>query len=141
MLFTPVITRLFGSKSEPSRLTAGVSLVAAGFVLFSVFRNYIPMYYISMIILTWGEIFTLTADSPYLSRRIPSSHRGRLNGAVTVVRTVITSLSQLVLGWIYAEGGSDKAWIAIMAAGAVTIAASCVIIIRDRIDYPNLYQD
>lgn len=141
VLFTPVITRLFGSKSEPSRLTAGVSLVAAGFVLFSVFRNYIPMYYISMIILTWGEIFTLTADSPYLSRRIPSSHRGRLNGAVTVVRTVITSLSQLVLGWIYAEGGSDKAWIAIMAAGAVTIAASCVIIIRDRIDYPNLYQD
>lgn len=141
VLFTPVITRLFGSRSEPSRLTAGVSLVAAGFVLFAVFRDLIPMYYISMVILTWGEIFTLTADSAYLSRRIPSSHRGRLNGVVTVVRILITSLSQLALGWIYDEIGSDAAWIAILAAGAATIAASCVMMMRDRIDYPNLYQD
>ena len=94
-----------------------------------------------MIILTWGEIFTMTAESPYLSRRIPSSHRGRINGVVTVVRTVITSLSQLVLGWIYGGGGAMQAWIAIMAAGAVTIAASCVLISKDRSVYPNLYQD
>ena len=141
VLFTPVITRLFGARSETSRLTAGVSLVAAGFVLFALFRSFIPMYYISMIILTWGEIFTMTAESPYLSRRIPSSHRGRINGVVTVVRTVITSLSQLVLGWIYGGGGAMHAWIAIMAAGAVTIAASCVLISKDRSVYPNLYQD
>lgn len=141
VLFTPVVTRLFGTRSEPSRITAGVSLCVLGFVLFAVFRRYIPMYYVSMIILTWGEVFALTADSPYLSRRIPSSHRGRLNGIVTVVRTVITSLSQLAIGWIYSGGGSEYAWIAIMAAGAATICASCILIIRDRIDYPNLYQD
>ena len=104
-------------------------------------RRYIPMYYVSMIILTWGEVFALTADSPYLSRRIPSSHRGRLNGIVTVVRTVITSLSQLAIGWIYSGGGSEYAWIAIMAAGAATVFASCILIIRDRVDYPNLYRD
>ncbi len=141
VLFTPVITRLFGSRSEPARLAAGVTLVVAGFVLFAVFRNYIPMYYVSMTILTWGEIFTMTSDSPYLSRRIPASHRGRLNGIVTVARIVITSLSQLAIGWVYAGGGSGYAWIVIMAAGAATIAVSLVMIARDRIEYPNLYQD
>lgn len=31
--------------------------------------------------------------------------------------------------------------IAIMAAGAVTTAASCVLISKDRSVYPNLYKD
>ena len=140
VLFTPVITRLFGSYSEPARLTAGVSLVVAGFVILMVFMGYIPMYYVSMTILTWGEIFAMTADSPYLSRRIPASHRGRLNGAMTVIRTMVTSLSQLGLGWIYGGGGSKAAWIAVMAAGAVTICASFVLIRRDKEVYPNLYR-
>lgn len=141
VLFTPVITRLFGSRSEPFRMTAGVSLVVAGFVMLAAFRTYIPMYYVSMTVLTWGEIFALTADSPYLSRRIPSSHRGRLNGVVTVVRIIITSLSQLAIGQIYAGGGSKAAWIVILTAGAATICASCILIIRDRIVYPNLYRE
>lgn len=139
VLFTPVITRLFGHRSEPARLTTGISLVVAGFILFIAFIRAIPVYYISMTILTWGEIFAMTADSPYLSRRIPSSHRGRLNGVVTVVRTVMTSLSQLGIGWIYAAGGSKAAWIAVIIGGAITIAASCLLISRDRTSYPNLY--
>lgn len=141
VLFTPVITRLFGSQSEPARLTAGVSLVVAGFVILTAFMGHIPVYYVSMTILTWGEIFAMTADSPYLSRRIPSSHRGRFNGVVTVVRTMITSLSQLALGWLYAEGGSKAAWIGVMLAGALTVGASFILIAKDRIAYPNLYSE
>jgi MFS family permease len=141
VLFTPVITRLFGSRSEPERLSAGVSLVLAGFVILMVFMGHIPMYYVSMTVLTWGEIFAMTADSPYLSRRIPSSHRGRFNGVVTVVRTVVTSLSQLALGWLYAGGGSKAAWMGVMVAGAVTVCASFVLIAKDRIVYPNLYSE
>jgi hypothetical protein len=103
--------------------------------------GHIPVYYVSMTILTWGEIFAMTADSPYLSRRIPSSHRGRFNGVVTVVRTMITSLSQLALGWLYAAGGSKAAWIGVMLAGALTVGASFILIAKDRIAYPNLYSE
>jgi TctA family transporter len=141
VLLTPVITRLFGSKAEPGRITAGVMLIMSGFLFFAVFRNSIPMYYVSMTILTGGEVFALTAEGPYLSRRIPSSHRGRLNGITTVARTIIASLSQVAVGWIYAFGGSRKAWIAVLAAGAATIAASLMLKARDRNVYPNLYQD
>ena len=139
VLFTPVITRLFGHRSEPSRLTAGIALVTAGFILFLVCIGTVPVYYISMTVLTWGEIFAMTADSPYLSRRIPSSHRGRLNGVVTVVRTFTTSLFQLVIGMIYSAGGSAAAWIFIIAGGALTIAASYLLIRKDAKAYPNLY--
>lgn len=139
VLFTPVITRLFGHQSEPLRMTAGVSLVMAGFLLYIIFIRYIPVYYISMTILTWGEIFAITAENPYLTRRIPSSHRGRLNGVLTVVRTVATSLFQLITGMVYGMSGSTAAWITIMIAGGLTIAASCLLIAGDRKAYPNLY--
>lgn len=139
VLFTPVITRLFGHRSEPLRMTTGVSLVMAGFLMYIIFIRYIPVYYISMTILTWGEIFAITAENPYLTRRIPSSHRGRLNGVLTVVRTVATSLFQLITGIVYGMSGSTAAWITIMIAGGATIAASCFLIAGDRKAYPNLY--
>ena len=139
VLFTPVITRLFGDKSEPVRLISGVSLLFAGFIMFILFIDVIPVYYISMTILTWGEVFTMTAESPYLTRRIPSSHRGRLNGMLTVIRTLVTSAFQVILGTLYEARGSDAAWKVIMGLGLLTILLSFLVMKKDRVDYSNLY--
>lgn len=139
VLFTPIITGLFGNRSEPSRLITGVSLMVAGFIMFIILIGSIPSYYISMTILTWGEIFTITAENPYLTRRVPSSHRGRVNGALTVIRTVITSSFQVIVGTIYEAKGSGTAWAAIIALGMLTIAIMFVVMRRDKKAYPNLY--
>lgn len=140
VLFTPVITRLFGTKSEPDRITAGMTLMVTGFAMFAVLRGSIPVYYISMTILTWGEIFAMTAESAYLSRRIPSSHRGQINGAFTVIRTLISSVFQVLVGFIIGASGSDTAWTFIILVGAGFIALSLYARVRDIRAYPNLYK-
>jgi hypothetical protein len=54
---------------------------------------------------------------------------------------MVTSLSQLALGWLYAAGGSKTAWAGVMIAGAVTVCASLVLIAKDRRVYTNLYRE
>lgn len=139
VLFTPIITKLYGHRPEPFRISVGVILMVGGFALFTLFMGYIPMYYISMAVLTWGEIFVLTAESAYLTRRVPSSHRGQINGAVTVIRTLMSCALQLVIGVVYSSGGSMTAWVTVLAAGLGFILFSCWAGTRDRKAYPNLY--
>lgn len=139
VLFTPVITRICSHRPEPVRMTYGLALLMTGFALYILFIRTIPVYYISMTILTWGEIFAMTAENPYLTRRIPSTHRGRINGALTVIRTIMTSLFQLLIGWIYEGGGTYAAWTTVAVAGIICIAGSVIMTVRDRAAYPNLY--
>lgn len=139
VLFTPVITRLFGARPEAGRITTGIVMLVAGFAVFILFKGVIPVYYISMTILTLGEIFAMTSESAYLSRRIPASHRGRINGLFTVIRTAMTCIYQLIIGAIYSGRGSAAAWVVVLATGAVFIMLSFLMIRDDRKAYPALY--
>lgn len=139
VLFTPIITKLFGNRPEPDRCFMGVALMVLGFAMFYVCIGSIPVYYISMTILTWGEIFAMTSESAYLSRRLPSTHRGQINGIFTVARTLLSSAFQLIVGAIYGASGSSAAWIFVLAAGAVFVMIAAGMRSQDRKKYPNLY--
>lgn len=139
VLFTPVITARWGMRSEPDRLAAGGALVVAGLAVFMLFEGRIPMYYASMILLTWGEIFAVTAQNPYLSRRIPSSHRGRINGVFTLVKTLTTSLFQILVGILYSGRGSVFAWVTVLLMGGLSILVMLLVRRSDPREYPNLY--
>ena len=141
VLFTPIITRAFSKWSEPQKILTGIALLMAGYVMFISFKGMIPCYYIAMIVLTWGEIFTFVTESPFITRRVPSSHRGRVTGVFTFIRTVITSLLQFLIGLVYGAGGSASSWVMILAGCLVTIAAAYILIFRDRRAYPALYAE
>jgi predicted MFS family arabinose efflux permease len=138
--FTPVVNRIFGDKPETMRIIAGFSLLFWGFLMFVAFMRLVPVYYISMVILTLGEVFTLTAESPYMSRRVPSTHRGRVNGAYTFIRTVITSAVTLIAGALYSAFGSLPAWISMLVITMAFIAVAVLMDRKDRKAYPNLYE-
>ncbi len=81
----------------------------------------------------------MLANSPYLTKRVPASHRGRISGISEVMRTGLTSLYQLLIGFIYGSGSSKAAWAAVLAFG-VCFAALCVVLaVKDRKVYGNLY--
>ncbi len=140
VVFTPVINRLVGDKPETVRIISGIMLLFAGFLMFLLFISQIPVYYISMIILTIGEVLTLTSESPYMSKRVPSTHRGRVNGAYTFIRTAVTSIVTLIAGAMYSAFGSMTAWICMLS---LTIGFIMLAVLMDRADrkaYPNLYE-
>lgn len=139
VIFTPLITKLFPKISEPVKTVIGQALQLAGFAVFLLFMGKIPFYYLAMVILTWGEVFIVLAESPYLSNRMPASHRGRINGLSMVIRTGITSGYQMLIGYIYAAGNSKNTWIFVLATGTFVVLLSVILAVKDRKTYKNLY--
>ena len=140
VLFTPVITRLFRRLPETKKLFCGHLLFAAGYLLFLLLIGHIPIYYLAMLLFTWGEIFCAISDGPYLTSRVPSSHRGRINGFSAVLGTVIQSVCSLSVGQLYDRMGRTWAWTLVLAILAAAAILSFILIRRDRVKFPKLYE-
>ena len=89
-------------------------------------------------VFTFGEIFNTLSSSPFLTRRIPASHRGRILAVMNVVCGLSSSGIQLLVGMLYDRRGSTTAWSAIIAVGLVEILIVAVMAFFDRKDYPDL---
>ncbi len=140
VLFTPVITRAFRRLPETKKLFCGHLLFAAGYLLFLLLIGHIPIYYLAMLLFTWGEIFCTISDGPYLTSRVPSSHRGRINGFSAVLGTVIQSVCSLSVGQLYDRMGRTWAWTLVLAILAAAAILSFILIRRDRVKFPKLYE-
>lgn len=141
VVFTPIITKMFSGMPEPVKTIWGQALLIAGFGIFLIFAGHIPYYYMAVILLTWGEIFNMLAEGPYLTNRMPASHWGRINGFMVVARTGMASLYQLLIGFIYKAGKSMAAWSAVLAVGGLFVLLSIVLMVKDWKVYKNLYRN
>ena len=139
VIFTPLFTRMFPRVTETVKTMLGQILLTAGFGLFLLCLGRIPFYYAAIVILTWGEVFSTLAESPYLTKRIPASHRGRINGLAEVLRTGVTSVYQLLIGFVYKIGGSGSAWVTVLVIGVFFIVLCGVLVVKDRKVYRKLY--
>ncbi len=139
VLFTPVITRIFRRMIDTKKILTGQSLVLVGYFVFLMFLGHIPFYYVAMLLFTWGEIFTTISEGPYTSTRIPASHRGRMNGAASLLHFVFQSVSQLAVGFLYDNLGSGAAWIFVIGMVAAAMVLTVFLIRADRKAYPKLY--
>lgn len=139
VIFTPLITRMFSKVPESVKTMFGQLLLLSGFVVFWLSPGRIPFYYVAIIVLTWGEIFNVLAERPYLTNRTPASHRGRINGLADVMRTGIAGGYQMMIGFIYQARASEGAWKTVLATGMFIVLLCITLIVRDRRVYGNLY--
>ena len=139
VLFTPLITRAFRRLPETGKMLCGMALAAAGYLIFLFLIGRIPAYYLAMLLFTWGEIFSTISEGPYVSRRIPASHRGRINGFTSVLSTVIHSVCALAVGRLYDRVGRTAAWGLVLSLLAAAMVLTLLLIRRDRLKYPKLY--
>lgn len=140
VLFTPLITRLFSRVRDTGKMLAGRLLLFAGYLIFLLLLGFIPGYYLAMLVFTWGEIFDAISSGPYVSSRIPASHRGRINGLMSVAYAAITGGVDLVVGQLYDRAGSVWAWGLILAITLAASTAAVVLKAADKKAYPKLYQ-
>ena len=139
VIFTPVITRLFRKFCETQKLLAGELLLASGYLLFVLLIGHIPVYYAAIFMFTLGEIFSTIAEGPYLTRRIPASHRGRINGISAVVGTFIAGAADLSVGHLYDKSGSGAAWTVVLSLLGAAFVLTAFLARHDRKKYPKLY--
>lgn len=139
VVFTPLITKLFAKILNTRKIIIGQALVMTGYLIFIKFMGRIPVYYLAMLLFTWGEIFTVISEGPYTSTRIPASHRGRISGVSSVLAFIVQSCSRLATGVLYDNYGSQAAWILTMGMLALAMTLSFMLIKLDRAAYPKLY--
>lgn len=140
VIFTPIITKIFTKMYDTGKIMTGRILVFAGYAVFLLLLGFIPGYYAAMLIFTWGEIFSTIAEGPYVSTRIPVSHRGRINGFMIVVSTIITGGVDLAIGQIYDRAGTVWTWTLILAVTLISIFMGLMLMLRDKKVYPKLYK-
>ena len=139
VIFTPLITGWFRRMPETVKMVVGRALLIAGYLVFILLLGRIPVYYAAIVLFTWGEIFNTLAEGPYESRRIPSSHRGRLMSVLGVAQGILLSLFEVGVGKVYDLAGSRGAWTIVMATAGLSLLLSLRLIRTDRREYPKLY--
>ncbi|MGI6265450.1 MAG: MFS transporter [Acutalibacteraceae bacterium] len=140
VVFTPFITRWFTRVRDTQKVLIGQLLVTAGYGLFLLLLGFVPAYYGAMLLFTWGEIFATIAEGPYLSSRIPASHRGRINGVSVVIGTVVSGGFDLLVGHLYDRAGSTLAWTTVLGALGAAVGMTALLIRRDKKVFAKLYE-
>ncbi len=135
---TALITRLFGKVRETGKMLIGEGLIITGYLIFLLFIRQTWLCFVAITVFTFGEIFNTLSSSPFLTRRIPASHRGRILAVMNVVCGLSSSAIQFLVGMLYDRRGSTTAWSAIIAVGIAEILIVAVMAVFDRKDYPDL---
>ena len=142
VVFTPLITKIFAKMRDTGKMLTGRILVFSGYVRFLlllVLLRFVPGYYLAMLIFTWGEIFSTIAAGPYVSTRVPASHRGRINGLISVGYVVVAGFADISAGQIYDRAGSSWTWVFILSLTLISGAMVVILKALDKKAYPKLY--
>jgi len=136
---TPLITRLFKKFFETKKMIIGESLIVLGYIIFVTLAKLPAFCYIAIGIFTIGEIFSTISSSPFMTKRIPSSHRGRIMSVSNVFATLLYSGAQIGIGAAYDNLGNYWAWGIICFLGLIVISLQIYISIIDKKYFKNLY--
>lgn len=95
---TPLLTKWAAGLGDTTKLLAGQILVSISLSMYIFIQGIVPLYYVSMILFTIGEVMTTLGSYPYLTRRIPASHRGRISSVSNIFLGAAMYYSQWKIG-------------------------------------------
>ena len=136
--FTAVITHLFRKMRDTGKMLMGEGLILLGYLIFLLFIRRPWLCFVAITVFTFGEIFNTISSSPFLTRRIPASHRGRILSVMNVFCGLSGSGIQLLTGAVYDRAGSAAAWTTIIAIGVVELILVAFMSVYDRREFPDL---
>ena len=139
--FTPILTVLLKKVTEIPKTILGLLLFIAGTALFSV-DTAAMILFVGMFVFTLGEVVTVLGSNPYVSRRIPASHRGRVGGISSVVYSVFSSLTQYLISFMLIATKSNYRliWIIFIVCGLVAAVLYGFMYRPDKRTFPKLYK-
>lgn len=137
---TPVITALLNKLKEIPKVMIGIGLYSVSFLM--IMDNPLKYVFFAMIfIFTIGEIVNTIGSQPYVSRRIPASHRGRVSSYMGIGYMVGDLLSRLLAGFATDRMGYDITFITLAVVGAICLG---ILQLNNQIDkkhFPKLHNN
>ena len=108
IIATPLITTFLSRLMDVRKILIGESLIVLGLFGYRFVQGAMVPYFILMILFTIGEVFNTLGHQPYMTRRIPSTHWGRVNSFVNTVNGLFAGVGNIFIGKIFmARAGLD----------------------------------
>ncbi len=139
IIATPLITTFLSRLMDVRKIFIGESLIVLGLFGYRFVQGAMVPYFILMILFTIGEVFNTLGHQPYMTRRIPSTHWGRVNSFVNTVNGLFAGVGNIFIGKIVDVKGYDMAWLAVGVLGAVAIILVVMLDLVDKRQFGLLY--
>ena len=138
---TPILTRVMAKVKDVHKLVIGISLEVLGLAMYIFIQDMLWLAFVSMVVFTLGEISNAIGASPYITRRIPASHRGRISAVGVVFAALFQSVAQKGVAYLVDTQSLSLVWIVITAIGAISIAGMYIVSRMDKKEYKLLYEE
>ncbi len=135
---TPFMTILIRKFKDLTKLFIALALLMGAMLMFGT-SNLLFLYFVAMLLYTLGEIFNTIGYLPYITKRIPASHRGRIFGLVGIIGTVVAVLSNLLVGFAVQNYGYPIAWSIYFGIGIIGLVLYWIAMPIDKRKFKNLY--
>lgn len=136
---TPILTRKFSGVIDIRIMYLGQLLESLGLAFFIFVNHHFVTAVAGIIIFTTGEILGSISKTPYLTKRIPETHRGRVLSITTSCAGLIGVLSNYVIGTFIDYYTFRTVWIIIAVVGLFVMSLYSIYLRLDRKAYPGLY--
>ena len=136
---TPIVTKKFSGVTDVRIMYFGQLLESLGLAFFIFVNRYFVVAVVGIIIFTTGEIFGSISKTPYLTKRIPETHRGRVLSITNSCAGLIGILSNYVIGILIDYYTFHTVWIIIATIGVVVMILYSIYLRLDKKAYPGLY--
>ena len=110
VIFSTVFLYIFSGIKPQHKMNIAQLLIAIGYIIYVIFIDRIPAYYVAITLFTFGEIFATLGSQPFFTSMTPASHRGRINGVREVLRQGLNSIMMIISGQIYDKKGYMVSW-------------------------------
>lgn len=139
ILGTPQITRLFSKWNDVDCLILGnfLEVISLGLYVFIFDQFYLCI--ISMIFFTFGEILCTISSTPYLTKRIPDTHRGRILSIQGITYMIIGSIGNMAIGKLVDMFNITFVWWVVLIVGILSLIGYAIYRKFDYIKYKLLY--
>ncbi|QUM80728.1 MFS transporter [Moritella sp. 5] len=131
VFITPILMKFTANKAETISLAYAGFMFAFGYTLVMLFPN-IPVHFIAWLFLSAGEVLLLTKEGIYLANNSPSSHRGRIQGVLVTLRSILVMPSFIVIGYFIDNYGYRFTWYSVIAISIVAAIGLYVMTIKNK---------
>lgn len=139
IIFTPILTKLFSHIKDLDRLILGSFLEIAALGAYVFITDQFYLCIIAMIFFTFGEILCTLSNTPYLTKRIPATHRGRIMSISNNIQYVLGTVSNTGIGKLVMIWSMSQVWIFIVFLGGIELLSFSIYRKKDRERFSLLY--
>lgn len=132
---TPILTSLLKNISDINKILYSVLLFSFSLSLYIFIQRNIPMYFVSIVIFTLGEDINSLGNQPYLTKRIPSSHRARIFSLKRILAAILVAVSQKGMGILIDNYSMTFLWTLVSLVSILGILLVLILRYFDKKEY------